>query len=43
MIFAYDVDDRLPVLYPAGATAGDLAADLPNLARPADERSQADS
>jgi protein SCO1 len=39
VIFAYDVDDRLPVLYPAGTTAGDLAADLPRLATPADERS----
>jgi protein SCO1/2 len=32
VIFAYDVDDRLPVLYPAGVTAADLAADLPRLA-----------
>jgi protein SCO1 len=39
VIFAYDVDDRLPVLYPAGATAADLAADLPRLATPAAERS----
>jgi protein SCO1 len=38
VIFAYDVDDRLPVLYPAGATAGDIAADLPMLATPADDR-----
>ncbi len=36
VIFAYDVDDRLPVLYPAGATAGDLVADLPKLADPPD-------
>jgi len=35
VIFAYDVDDRLPVMYPAGVTPGDLAADLPRLARPA--------
>ncbi|HWH27353.1 MAG TPA: SCO family protein [Mycobacteriales bacterium] len=39
VIFAYDVDDRLPVLYPAGSTAGDLAADLPKLATPAEDRS----
>ena len=32
VIFAYDVDDRLPVLYPTGVTPGDLAADLPRLA-----------
>jgi protein SCO1 len=38
VIFAYDVDDRLPVLYPAGATAGDLAADLPKLASTAEDR-----
>jgi protein SCO1 len=43
VIFAYDVDDRLPVLYPAGATAGDLAADLPKLATPAGDRQQARS
>jgi protein SCO1 len=35
VIFAYDADDRLPVLYPAGVTAADLAADLPQLAQPA--------
>ena len=34
VIFAYDADDRLPVLYPSGVTAADLAADLPRLARP---------
>jgi hypothetical protein len=34
VIFAYDADDRLPVLYPTGVTAGDLAADLPRLAQP---------
>lgn len=33
-ILAYDVEDRLPVLYPTGVTPGDLAADLPRLARP---------
>jgi protein SCO1/2 len=38
VIFAYDVDDRLPVLYPAGTTAADLAADLPLLAQPASAR-----
>jgi protein SCO1/2 len=38
VIFAYDVDDRLPVLYPPGATAGDLAADLPLLAEHAGDR-----
>ena len=32
VIFAYDVEDRLPVLYTAGVTAADLAADLPRLA-----------
>jgi protein SCO1/2 len=32
VIFAYDVDDRLPVMYPTGVTAGDIAADLPRLA-----------
>lgn len=37
VIFAYDADDRLPVLYPTGVTPGDIAADLPRLARPADE------
>jgi protein SCO1/2 len=34
VIFAYDADNRLPVLYPTGVTPGDLAADLPRLARP---------
>lgn len=38
VIFAYDVDNQLPVLYPSGTTAGDLAADLPLLARPASAR-----
>lgn len=38
MIFAYDVDDRLPVLYPPSTTAGDLAADLPLLAKPPGQR-----
>ncbi|MCW2667396.1 MAG: putative Sco1/SenC family protein [Frankiales bacterium] len=33
VIFAYDAGDRLPVLYPAGVTAADIAADLPLLAR----------
>ncbi|HVM27723.1 MAG TPA: SCO family protein [Mycobacteriales bacterium] len=42
VIFAYDVDDRLPVLYPAGATASDLAADLPLLAQPASRRGKED-
>jgi protein SCO1/2 len=36
VIFAYSVDDRLPVLYPAGVTPGDLVADLPRLARKED-------
>lgn len=39
VIFAFDVDDRLPVLYPAGVTAGDIAADLPRLAGGSGERS----
>ncbi len=39
VIFAYDADDRLPVLYPTGVTPGDLAADLPRLARPSGEAS----
>ena len=43
VIFAYDVDDTLPVLYPAGTTAGDLAADLPLLAQPASRRGKDDS
>lgn len=34
VIFAYDADDRLPVMYPTGVTPGDIAADLPRLARP---------
>lgn len=32
-IFAYDVSDRLPVIYRGGTTPTDLAADLPALAR----------
>jgi protein SCO1/2 len=39
VIFAYDADDRLPVLYPTGVTPGDLAADLPRLAEPPDQPS----
>jgi protein SCO1 len=31
-IFAYDVTDRLRVLYPGGVTPADIAADLPALA-----------
>ena len=34
MIFAYNVADRLPVMYPAGVTPADIAADLPALAGP---------
>jgi protein SCO1/2 len=34
VIFAYDADDRLPVVYPGGVTPSDIAADLPVLARP---------
>lgn len=34
VLFAYDAEDRLPVMYPTGVTPGDLAADLPRLARP---------
>ena len=34
VIFAYDAADRLPVLYPAGVTPADIAADLPALADP---------
>jgi len=34
VIFAYDAADRLPVVYPGGVTAQDIAADLPVLARP---------
>lgn len=37
VIFAFSADDRLPVLYPAGVTPGDIAADLPRLAGPAAE------
>ena len=32
VIFAYSADDRLPVVYTAGVTASDIAADLPALA-----------
>jgi len=32
VIFAYDADDRSPVLYPGGVRPSDLAADLPLLA-----------
>jgi hypothetical protein len=32
VIFAYDASDRLPVLYPAGVTPADIAADLPVIA-----------
>lgn len=32
VIFAFDTDDRLPVLYPGGVRPSDLAADLPLLA-----------
>jgi protein SCO1/2 len=39
VIFAYDADDRLPVLYPTGVTPGDLAADLPRLAEPSGDAS----
>jgi protein SCO1/2 len=34
VIFAYDAADRLPVLYPAGVTVADIAADLPVLSHP---------
>ena len=34
VIFGYDAADRLPVLYPGGVTAADIAADLPVLADP---------
>ena len=34
VIFAYDADDRLPVVYPGGVTPSDIAADLPALAHP---------
>ena len=33
LIFAYDVDDRMPVVYPGGSSPADIAADLPVLAR----------
>jgi hypothetical protein len=39
VIFGYDTADRLPVLYPGGVTPGDIAADLPLLARPVKEDS----
>ena len=32
VIFAFDADDRLPVLYPGGVRPSDIAADLPLLA-----------
>ena len=32
MIFAFDTDDRMPVMYPGGTRPSDLAADLPLLA-----------
>lgn len=32
MIFAFDTDDRMPVLYPGGVRPSDIAADLPLLA-----------
>jgi protein SCO1/2 len=35
VILAYDADDRLPVLYPGGATVADIANDLPLLITPA--------
>lgn len=31
-IYAFDVSDRMPVLYPAGSSPADIAADLPVLA-----------
>ena len=34
LIFAYDTEDRLPVLYEGGVRPADLAADLPLLAQP---------
>jgi cytochrome oxidase Cu insertion factor (SCO1/SenC/PrrC family) len=34
VIFAYDTADRLPVIYPAGVTPADIAADLPVIAEP---------
>lgn len=33
VIYAYDVSDRLPVVYPGGIAPSDIAADLPVLAR----------
>ncbi len=33
LILAYDASDRLPVVYPGGITPGEIAADLPVLAR----------
>lgn len=33
VIYAYDVSDRLPVVYPAGSSPSDIATDLPVLAR----------
>lgn len=32
VIYAYDVSDRLPVVYPGGITPSDIAADMPTLA-----------
>lgn len=32
VIYAYDADDRLPVVYPGGVTPSEIAADLPALA-----------
>jgi protein SCO1/2 len=32
VIFAFDTDDRLPVMYPGGVRPSDIAADLPLLA-----------
>jgi protein SCO1/2 len=32
VIYAYDAEDRLPVVYPGGVTPSDIAADLPVLA-----------
>jgi protein SCO1/2 len=37
VIFAYSAADRMPVVYPGGVTPADIAADLPALARPADQ------
>ena len=33
VIYAYDANDKLPVVYPGGITPSDIAADLPTLAR----------